>query len=579
MSQTPVSPTIGAARFSVREWGTASAVSLCVAMAVLGPFFLLGTASGHDVAFHMSSWLDAAGQWQQGVVLPRWTEWANFGFGEPRFIFYPPLSWLFGALLGTLFPWNAVAAIFIGSVQTFAGIAMYALLRRVTARRSAALLGAAGFAANPYALLIIYLRSDFAELLAMAFFPLAIAGLLRLTGELPDAEERPWREAGQFALPFCAIWLSNAPAAVIITYSSALLIAIGAIRKRSLRALARGAAGMALGLGLAGFYLLPAAYEQRWVNIGGALYGGLKPAENFLYATTSDPEHDAFNRIASNLAVFLIAWLLLAAAVAWNGGVSKRQDGRGETVKLPVVMLGTASGLLMLRFTGILWQYAPELRFLQFPWRWMSVSAVCALILTAIAAGRWRKPVWVAVLGLAILTTGLITGHYLVRNAWWDTEDMPTLLSALKQGAGFEGTDEYDPQGDDRTDLPQKQARAIFTEPGLEAEKDGRAKISIERWTAEHRELNVLTPKAAHLLVHLLDYPAWKVMVNGKTAEVRHAKNTRQMSIAVPEGESRVSIDLTRTKDRTAGGCLSLASIAVTIGIFLWSRRKEAPTA
>ena len=219
--------------------------------------------------------MDVAGQWREGILFPRWAEWANWGFGEPRFIFYPPLSWMFGALLGSLLPWSSVALVFNLCAQTFAGVSAYALLRRLVDSRYAARIGAACYAANPYALLIVYMRSDFAELLAIAFYPLLLLASLSLGGILSG--QRPggrFPAVGMFGACFALVWLSNAPAAVLATYSVGLLFLFAAVYRRSAAPMLNGALGLALGFCLGAFYLLPAIYEQRWVNISGALQIG-----------------------------------------------------------------------------------------------------------------------------------------------------------------------------------------------------------------------------------------------------------------------------------------------------------------
>jgi hypothetical protein len=546
-----------------RAWWLALGVSLGTALLVIAPFFWLGSASGHDFGFHAASWLDVAGQWKEGIFFPRWTEWANHGFGEPRFIFYPPLSWMLGAALGFVVPWNAVPGVFIVVVQTLAGVSAFALARRFLPNK-AALFGAACYAANPYALVLVYMRSDFAEQLACAVLPLALLTALQLSG-LAEIRRRSWpRSMGSFAVAFAAVWLSNAPAGVMASYSVALIFAWVAVEEKSLRPLWRGACGLALGFGLASFYLLPAAYEQSWVNITQALSQGLQPADNFLYTMTNDPEHTVFNWIASSVAAVLMVMTGIAAIAAHRGTIGEQgTDTRRKMWRVLLALYATAA-ILMIRPSSFLWAHLPKLRFMQFPWRWMAILAVpYAYFFGAASTRRRGTRMWGA--AMILVVAGVAT--FLVENAWWDSEDISVLREAIANDRGFEGTDEYDPLGDDHYNLPEKAPRAQV----LPAEESGgnapQAQIRIERWTAEERNLRITSNEPVRVGLRLLYYPAWRVEVNGKAVAAQRAEANGQMILSLSAGTERITARFVRTADRKLGIAISVVAMLALLAL------------
>jgi hypothetical protein len=554
------------------SWHIALGLSVLASLALLLPFFWLGSASGHDFEFHVASWLDVAYQWQHGVLFPRWTAWTNYGFGEPRFIFYPPLSWLLGAALSLVLPVSWVPAAFILLTQTLAGMSAFFLLRGLTGK-TPAYLGAVFYAANPYALLVSYVRSDFAEQLACAIFPLLLLAALRIGGLLEDG--KPLRPAiASFALLFAAVWLCNAPAGVIASYSMALLFAWAALTRRSWRVALRGAGGLALGFGLAGFYLVPAAYEQRWVNIGQALSSGLLPAQNFLFTRIADVEHTWFNWIFSFCAVALV---LLSALTALSSGRFTRSAARLRNSKSlwgALLLLGSVATLMMFRLTVPLWELLPKMRFVQFPWRWMSIVAVVCSCFLAAAIERRRGWLWFVL--VALLSFPL--GYFLTQNTWWDPDEMPTQQAAIKSGTGYEGVDEYDPLGDDHLDLPKHAllAQILPAETDVPRGTPPNAKIQVESWETNNHKVSVQSAAPARLALRLLNYPAWHVTVNGKTVAPEKPDDLDQMLVPIEAGKSEIQVRFVRTKDQTAGIALSILSLLLAAGLLAPLKSRKA---
>jgi hypothetical protein len=507
------------------------------ALAVEIPFFFFGTPSGHDVEFHLYSWLEVLSQWKQGIVYPRWAALAQFGYGEPRFIFYPPASWTLGAALSAIFPWVLVSSIYIWFVLVAAGAAMFVLARRWLSARDATF-AAVVYAVNPYHLVIVYWRSAFAEFLASALLPLMVLVLLR------SADTR--RGVVLLSLVLAAAWLVNVPAAVMIYYSFALLVVVIAWQRRSAGVLLLGGVAIVLGAGLAAFYLVPVAYEQKWVNIAQAVSYGVRPVDSFLFTRTGDKDHNAFNFFVSWVAA---AEILLTLLLVW---CARKWRTRG--VWWPVAVWAGVCAVLMLRFTNVLWEVLPKLQFMQFPWRLLLCMGVPFSLFLVMGVKRWwsRIGLYVAMLGV------IAAAGYYFQPPWWDqAADLREMQDNMATGAGYEGTEEYAPLGSEPKKL-DKDARRVTVEG------PARAAIRVTDWRAEHRAFTAEMSAADELVVKLLNYPPWRVQVNGREVRARTFEIAGQMLVPVSAGSNDVRIDLRRTGDRKLG-----AGISVGVGFVL----------
>jgi hypothetical protein len=532
-------------------------VVMAASFAVILPFFFLGSPSGHDFEFHVNSWMEVLGQWKLGIIYPRWAALAQYSYGEARFVFYPPVSWTLGAALGALLPWWAVPGAYVWLALTLSGCSMFVLAHRWLDRRDA-IFAAALYAANPYFIVIVYWRSAFAELLAGALMPLLFLYVLRLEDERANA-------VVPLALIVATAWLTNIPAAVMLNYSLILLTLILAFLKRSPRVLLRGALAVLFGAALAAFFLIPAAYEQRWVNIAEVLSPGVRPQDNFLFVKLADVDHNRFNLLVS---VVASTEIILLAIAAFLSRTWRRRQPRVWRMLLGWALFAT---LLNFSFTAWLWNHMPELRYLQLPWRWLLCLNVALALLVTVASRRWFVRL---VLCLAMLAVIVFVWHR-IQAPWWETSaDFREMLEHQQSGAGYEGTDEYVPAGADPYEVKQDAPRVALDHSDTPNQIQ---QLQIQQWNAESKMFTTVVTHPGQLVLRLFSYPAWRVEVNGQAVAASTQEVTGQMLIPVTAGENRVRILFTRTWDRTLGGFISIVT-ALSLGIFVALRRKH-PTA
>jgi hypothetical protein len=582
------------------------------------PLLFHGCSCGHDFDFHLLSWMEAARQFTHGNLYPHWAYTAAWNAGEPRFVFYPPLSWTIGAILGLIFPWTWTPIIYTWLALTAAGLALNYVARDFAPPASATL-AAVLYTVNPYMLFTAYERTAYAELLAAAWVPLLLHAVLRRQVTIP-----------RIAIPIALLWLTNAPAAVMSCYALALLTVIrlatnpgapyldsemwasrnsatapahseiGNTPTQTPRHLAFNAiTGTILGIALAAFYVLPAAYERRYVQIAMAIIPTMRIQDNFLFHHTNDALHDQVLHTASMIALALITTTVIALATALYRyaprrveekttlyGSAKDASSRPKRsgVERPLHFVGNSTTfslltslailtivitLLLTPLSAFIWNHAPELVFLQFPWRVLAVlAAVLGLAIALALAPLNLKPASVTAITLA-MAVALTYPAYTVFHQTCDAEDtVQARLTLFHSNQGTDPTDEYTPTTADNDSL-------AHADPPYWLAQDPNAKPKSNTAPGPaptHLTLN--SPVPEDIVLNLRDYPAWHITVNGTPVTTHIQRDDGLLTLPISAGPATIDINYTQMPDQTFGDLITAIAL-IAVAILLASRRKK----
>jgi hypothetical protein len=533
---------------------------------------------GHDAYEYLPRLIEFHENIRHGIWIPRWAADLSLGYGQPFFVFNPPLLYYFAEvwLLAGSDPLTALNLTCAGIVMGSA-VSMF-LLGRMWFGTWGGFLAAAAYIYAPYFHVDLFVRHALAELAAFPFYPLAFYGLARY------ARERDPRFLLLGGAAYTGVIGSHHPAAFLFSPLLLSFAAFQALQRKSFRLLLAQTGAMALGLGLGASVWLPGLLERGFVKLDRLLEGDLQFTNHFVYLQQLFATNWGYGISTPGYAdgmSFSLGWShLLLAAVGWaaakraGGGAGSRESRR------LVGFLGTCCALfsvLMLSGSEWFWATLPLMKYVEFPWRMLAPASFCLALaagaaalgfspaaLGLSAAAEWRKPAMAAAMALLILPNLqhiAPAGYQAVDLRQWTPEQI------AQRGISVTTRNEYEPRWAELA-VPRRDSVRVVA---------GWAQAELLRLSPVHWSGRVRADSESTIEISTFFFPGWEARIDGRRIPLEPAQGSGLIRLAVPAGEKRLELEFGRTPVRAAGDALSVLSALLIAALWMrWSKRTSS---
>jgi hypothetical protein len=506
----------------------------------------------------------------------RWVPDMGYGYGFPLFNYYPPLPYLVGELFRLIsFSFvDTVKIVFLLSF-IFSGISMYFFSKEFFGKVGG-ILSSIFYIWAPYHAVDVYVRGAMNEAWAFVWFPLIL-----WTGyKLLKSEKRmliKWIIG--LALSWAGLLLSHNLMVLIFTPVFGVWILFFLLKEKNWGKIISLVKSGALALGLTAFFTLPAILEQKYVQVDTLVNGYYEYIAHFAsfgqiflsrfwgYGPSAWGLEDQMSFQIGH--IHWILSLIILILVLINIIKNRKKTKIVYFVILFFVIVGWFAAFMVHSKSTFIWQLIPILKFVQFPWRFLTlVTFSFSFIVGSLVLFVPKKFVyWV----IGVLSVGLIVfnwNYFLPYNGKMgpltDKEKFAGEAWNLQIKAGIL---DYLPKGA-ITD-PKEPRRALFEvmkgEVNFDNLKEGINKASIS--------LDVIS-NGASLRIGIFKFPNWTAYVDGKKIETYIPKDEMwgRMYLDVPKGEHKINLKLLNTSLRLVTNIISLIT---WVGLVSFLLRKK----
>ena len=584
--------------------------SLFAIVPLLAPGYFWGAHDGRHSVYFLFEFDRSI---QDGILYPRWAPDYTFGYGYPMFNIYAPGA-LYASEAFHLLGFDFVTAtkIVFALAIVLSGVAMFALIKRLTSSRQAAFLSGVAYVYITYHIADVYVRAALAESVALIFLPLTLWGFY----ETVVTPSRVTIVAA--ACAYAAMMFSHNGVAMLFTIVLGvwvLFLMFGELRSQSpttnhrspishLSSLISSGmpslAAFLLGLGLVAIFFVPAVLEYQYVRTDQWL----------------DKYYDYTNHFAYFYQLF---------SPTWGFGISNpgpRDDMSFQLGVVPVLLaafsivalernprntrrwwvffltMGVVVAALMLSFSLPLWEtLRPILSFAQFPWRLLTLMMVplAALAGAIILADDSENTTPYLSLPTILLGLLIISGSfpYLTAQMILEPKEGPVSILGLfrfQQSAGemtgstawVKEIPDWSPMAD--VYFAGKKLKSKIDYTHIDADKVWIGVLpNFSGFRANGEQIVYHAQEDSTISFNTFYYPGWRAyLTKPKTTEI-----VRELPIDVdpddPLGRIRVHIPqgqeqwlLLRFDDtlpRIVGNWVSAGSILLALGLVIWEVR------